>query len=259
MIPVLHHGSHFPLLVSIISSIIIASMDLSGHLLDSDNLRAFHQRLKVFVDNAELFEKAKARRFDRSRLPSPSSLPTTDPGTPRIPDVLVWRPSHAVSEAPSLDENTKRSIFIKRSEPCDQFNQQVFRVHERILYQLDHKEAGRKQTLSLDSTIDILGNTENIVRSRWVDQGIWRCRWGRPWPWFSGPLDFEADSHEKGRVFGLGHTKNDHRPSRIHQMIPAAARQNSMPLSQPLVLWNNLSIRSQKNGRGSKMSFCTRG
>lgn len=60
-----------------------------------------------------------------------------------------------------------------KSTPLNQFKSQARRERERLEHQLSEERFGRRQTLLWDQSSDLQANSENNVRSRWVEQGIW--------------------------------------------------------------------------------------
>ncbi|PVH93670.1 hypothetical protein DM02DRAFT_619121 [Periconia macrospinosa] len=116
-------------------------------------------------------------RYDDPPPPYPSSGETTQPASP--------------AEAPVTDEEAllARNRAMLRSWPYGQFDSQTSRERERIEYQLGEERYGRRQTLPFDETADLLANSQNNVRARWVEQGIWKEKWGPAWPKGAKPWD----------------------------------------------------------------------
>lgn len=119
----------------------------------------------------------RAQRYNDPPPPYPSSGETTQPVSP--------------AEAPVADEaalQARRNAMLG-STPYDQFDSQMRRERERIIYQVQEERYGRRQTLPYDKTADLLANAENNVRARWVEQGIWKKEWGPAWPKGAEPSD----------------------------------------------------------------------
>lgn len=74
-------------------------------------------------------------------------------------------------------EAYERERMWHKSTPSGQFRSQTFRVLSRLTW-----ENVRGGWLPFDKSLEYKANAENIVRSRWVDQGIWADEWGPAWP-----------------------------------------------------------------------------
>lgn len=89
-----------------------------------------------------------------------------------------------------VDETYQRYLRQKarnKSMALDQFKSQASRERDRLEHQLFEERYGRRQTLPWDDSCDLIANSENNVRSRWVEQGIWGDEWGPAWPRSSLP------------------------------------------------------------------------
>lgn len=117
--------------------------------------------LQRLEDDPEQLSLQRAHRYSDPPPAYPSSGETTQPPSP--------------AEA-SVDESAlrgRRNAALLRSVPYEQFESQMTRERERIIYQLDEARYGRRQTLPVDRTVDLIDNARNNVRARWVEQGIW--------------------------------------------------------------------------------------
>ncbi|KID76049.1 uncharacterized protein G6M90_00g078890 [Metarhizium brunneum] len=129
-------------------------------------------------------------RYDDPPPPYPESGETTQPPTPGPPVV---------------DETYQRELRRKaryKATPVNQFNSQANRELERLVHQLSEKRFGRRQTLPWDGSSDLRANSENNVRSRWVEQGIWGNEWGPAWPEDSHPMSKRWQQEGDGPFFG---------------------------------------------------------
>ncbi|KAG8410991.1 hypothetical protein J3459_016749 [Metarhizium acridum] len=79
---------------------------------------------------------------------------------------------------------------------------QAKRERERLEHQMSEKRFGRRQTLPWDGSSDLRANSENNVRSRWVEQGIWGDEWGPAWPEDSHPMTMKWEQEGDGPFFG---------------------------------------------------------
>ncbi|WEW61461.1 hypothetical protein PRK78_006951 [Emydomyces testavorans] len=131
------------------------------------------QRLEA---NPEQLARERTRRYSRSLPPSPSSGETTQfptPG-PRVVD--------------EYEKMMNRVQARNRSRPNNQFDSQAARERTRFASQGARWRYGRKLVLPFDDSMDFQANSENNVRSRWVEQGIWMDSWGPAWPKDSHPM-----------------------------------------------------------------------
>ncbi|KAJ4286973.1 hypothetical protein N0V90_012853 [Kalmusia sp. IMI 367209] len=115
-----------------------------------------------------------------------SPQPLNDPPPPHSSLYETMQPT-SPTEAPVLDENDDKAIqaryeLLYQSWPHNQFQSQVNREHERIIYQVEHGRKGRRQTLPFDEKSDLIANAKNNVRAYWVEQGIWMDKWGPAYP-----------------------------------------------------------------------------
>jgi hypothetical protein len=78
---------------------------------------------------------------------------------------------------------TERRIYewedALQSLPAAQFARQIWRERGRLRYQRANRQAGRKQTLPYNDSLDLGTNAQNNVRYRWKEQGIWSNSWGK--------------------------------------------------------------------------------
>ncbi|KAF2278990.1 uncharacterized protein EI97DRAFT_431207 [Westerdykella ornata] len=116
-------------------------------------------------------------RYDDPPPPYPSSGETTQPASPAE--------AHVTDEAAL---QARRNLML-RSMPYAQFDSQTRRERERIVYQRGEERYGRRRTLPYDETADLLANSQNNIRARWVEQGIWKEEWGPAWPKGAKPWD----------------------------------------------------------------------
>jgi hypothetical protein len=117
--------------------------------------------LQQLEDDPELPCLLRAQRYDDSPPPYLSSGETTQPMSPT---------DAAIVDEAAL-ENTRRLAML-RSTPSRQFDSQTSRERERLIYQLEERRYGRRQTLPYEMTAELLVNAKNNVRARWVEQGI---------------------------------------------------------------------------------------
>jgi hypothetical protein len=74
-------------------------------------------------------------------------------------------------------EAYERERIWHKSTPSGQFRSQTFRLLNRLTW-----ENLRGGWLPFDKSLEYKANAENIVRSQWVEQGIWADEWGPAWP-----------------------------------------------------------------------------
>lgn len=132
--------------------------------------------LQRLQDDPQKLAHERDRRYDEPLPPYSESGETTQPPAPGPPVV---------------DEPYQRELRILthyKSTPLNQFQSQARRERERLEHQLSEERFGRRQTLLWDQSSDLQANSENIVRSRWVEQGIWGDEWGPAWPRHSHPM-----------------------------------------------------------------------
>ena len=148
-------------------------------------------------------------RFNEPPPPYSESGETTQPSTPLPPG------------PPVVDKWYQRCLREQagdKSRPYGQFESQAKRERLRLIDQLS-SGCRRRQTLPFDSSLDLLANAENNVRSRWVEQGIWGEEWGPPWPKGSNPMDSrhwvfkgKAPFHRATATSHWGHEENEPEP-----------------------------------------------
>lgn len=147
------------------------------------------EALQRLQDDPRLLANERDQRYDEPPSPYPESGETTQPPTPALP---------AVDES---HEREKRRQAHYRSTPYNQFESQARREEERLEHQISEERYGRRQTLLWDESCDLQANSENNVRSRWVEQGIWGDEWGPAWPKGSHPMSTKWE-HEGGPFVG---------------------------------------------------------
>ena len=89
--------------------------------------------------------------------------------------------SSGASTGPPIDEYARRfwqAEARRQSTPSCQFLNQWSREEK------EHSKPfwKRMRNLPFDPTLDLQANAQNNVRSRWVEQGIWKSEWGPAWP-----------------------------------------------------------------------------
>lgn len=131
-------------------------------------------------------DRERYERYSERRL-TYSEAGTTKPTSPKTPEVDVYQ------------ESLRRGYAHERSEVTVQFKRQWEREYRRIEWQRVNRDVGRRQTLPYDETLDYKANSQNNVRSRWVEQGIWGDEWGPAWPKDSHPSDRRwLEAHSNG-------------------------------------------------------------
>ncbi|KAF1951825.1 hypothetical protein CC80DRAFT_519077 [Byssothecium circinans] len=120
----------------------------------------------------------------------PQSGETKQPPTPGPPIVDEYH------------ERYERETARAKSKPLVQFKSQAKRERARLEHQLSEERFGRRQTLPWDNGSDLRANSENNVRSRWVEQGIWGDEWGPAWPKDSHPMTTKWTHRGDGPFFG---------------------------------------------------------
>lgn len=97
----------------------------------------------------------------------------------------------------------------RQSTPSCQFLNQWSREEDELF-----KPPWRQmRNLPFDRTLDLQGNAQNNVRSRWVEQGIWKSEWGPAWPKGTKPSDLRTWPLPKGPepYGGWGHEEEPER------------------------------------------------
>jgi hypothetical protein len=148
-------------------------------------------RLRQLMENPEQLAYERARCHDPPP-PYSESAPTTQAPSP----------THAVVED-EWRQKDLRERARNKSTPYVQFQNQTKRERER----LGRQQSGgsrRKQTLPFDQSSDYRANSENNVRSRWVEQGIWGKEWGPAWSPNSHPMThgWRMRESEEGPFYG---------------------------------------------------------
>ncbi|KAK0718708.1 hypothetical protein B0T21DRAFT_295274 [Apiosordaria backusii] len=160
------------------------------------------EALERLRDDPQQLAHERDRLYDEPPPPYSESGETTEPPTPEPP--------------PAVDKTYQREMRLEahyKSTPISQFKSQAKRERERLLHQLSDVRYGRRQTLPWDNSLDLKANSENNIRSRWVEQGIWGDDWGPAWPKNSKPLTTKW-LHEGGGPFHgpRNPTTSDSRP-----------------------------------------------
>lgn len=129
------------------------------------------EALQRLQNDPDQLARERDQLYSESPPPYQSSGETTQPDSPAEPHVI--------------DESTlqvrRYEASLGQSIPCAQFHAQARRESERIIHQWREERFGRRQTLPFDETQDFRANAENNVRARWIEQGIWKEKWGPPW------------------------------------------------------------------------------
>lgn len=108
-------------------------------------------------------------------------------------------------ERPLVDEFYQRELrrlARGKSTPLVQSKSQAERERERLEHQISEERFGRRQTLPWDDSSDLQANSENNIRSHWVEQGIWGDEWGPAWPKDSHPMTTKWTHRGGGSFFG---------------------------------------------------------
>lgn len=113
-------------------------------------------------------------------MPSLSSNRTTQPPSVRPPPTDEYARHFWQLEA------------RRQSTPSCQFLNQWSREGDELWKQM--------RNLPFDLSLDLQGNAQNNVRSRWVEQGIWKSEWGPAWPKGTKPSDLRTWPLPKGPV-----------------------------------------------------------
>ena len=154
------------------------------------------------------------QRYRESPTPSPSSDKTTQPPSLRLP----------------TDEYARhfwRLEARRQSTPSCQFLNQWSREEK------EHSKPfwKRVRNLPFDPTLDLQANAQNNVRSRWVEQGIWKSEWGPAWPKGTQPSDLRTWPLPKGPApyGGWGHEEPEREPTQELELA-RSPEDNRMPL-----------------------------
>lgn len=152
---------------------------MATYYRDPDQRDEIIQALQRLEANPGLLDRARNRYNDPP--PPYSSGETTAAPSPG--------PRPLFEPDPRLQQKEDRW----QSAPESQFHSQCSRERERLIYQLERRRDGRRQTLPYDHNIKVSNlqwggeysaNAANNVRSRWIEQGIWNDDWGSQpgWP-----------------------------------------------------------------------------
>lgn len=128
--------------------------------------------LQRLQEDPQQLARERDQRYNELPLPPSDSGETTlppSPGSLVVPVVDMTR-----------QRDARRRARYKATAFC-QFQSQARRESERIFHQLSGDLSGRRQTLPFDYSMDYQANAENNVRSRWIEQGIWKEEWGQAW------------------------------------------------------------------------------
>ncbi|KAJ2897758.1 hypothetical protein MKZ38_004381 [Zalerion maritima] len=101
-------------------------------------------------------------------------------------------------------------------------------------HQISEERFGRRQTLLWDDTSDLQANSENNIRSRWVEQGSWGNEWGPAWPKDSHPMTTKWEHQGGGPFFGpYNPTTSESRPGARWGHEESDPEPESEPESEP--------------------------
>lgn len=210
-------------------------------------IEALHQ----LEDHPELLDRDRIRRYSDSPPPYQSGE-TTQPPSPGTP---VLSEADRVIKRKMEHYHRREDAF--QSTPYEQFRSQVMRERDRLVRQSSQESWGRRQTLPYDFHLDFLANAENNVRNRWVEQGVWKSKWGPSWPkgtraegvwpmsggpWPSGGWGHEAEAEPRPKAqripehnvfggWGLGSLEPVQETSVTEE--PLAASECDTPASRP--------------------------
>jgi hypothetical protein len=134
------------------------------------------------------------------------------------------------STGPPIDEYARRFRQLearRRSTPSCQFLNQWSR-EEKELFKPFWK---KMRNLPFDRTLDLQGNAQNNVRSRWVEQGIWKSEWGPAWPKGTEPSDLRTWPLPKGPApyGGWGHEEEPKREPTPEPQLARSPEDNCTP------------------------------
>lgn len=164
----------------------------------------FNNRQRSFLPVPQVVEALERLRDDPQQLAHERNRLYDEPPPPYSESGETTEPPTPVPEPPSaVDKTYQREMRLEahyKSTPINQFESQAKRERERLEHQLSEKRFGRRQTLPWDNSLDLKANSENNIRSRWVEQGIWGDDWGPAWPKNSKPMTTKW-LHEGGGPF----------------------------------------------------------
>ncbi|EEH06283.1 predicted protein [Histoplasma capsulatum G186AR] len=137
-------------------------MASAPNLLRGNALPQLINALRRLQDDPELLAREREQYRD-SPPPYPSGETTQPPSLPRSPSEsqLEWQ----------REEERKSSV------PGRQFKYQTLREYHLLIEQIRRRRERRKYTLPYDDKLDLIGNAENNVKNRWIEQGIWNDKW----------------------------------------------------------------------------------
>jgi len=173
--------------------------------------------LQRLEEDPEQLSLQREQRYNDPPPPYPSSGETTQPASP--------------TEAPVANNVALQArMAMFRSTPHEQFDSHAHRERERIVYQVGKERYGRRQTLPYDETADLLANSQNNVRGRWVEHGIWKEEWGPAWSKGAQPWDnrWHYSSKNKGGPHPCGRWGHEKRPE------PKVPEPAPVPEAKPL-------------------------
>lgn len=154
--------------------------------------------LQQFQDDPDLLAREMHQRYDEPPPPYPGSGETTQPPTP------------GSSGFDDYYHRLKRWEARYKATPLTQFKMQAKREKDRLFHQVSDARYGRRQTLPWDRSSDLRANSENNVRQRWVEQGIWGEEWGPAFPEESHPMDKRRRGKKMdGPFYGAYHSSAD--------------------------------------------------
>lgn len=148
-----------------------------------------------------------------------SSGETTQIPSPRSPVVDMFARWREAEKAHS------------RSLPYAQFQAQAQREEDRLDYQIMARLRRRRETLPFDRTLDFRANSENNVRERWVEQGIWKSEWGSAWP--KGTQASEWWSRRPGGPYPRGRWGHEKQPAPEPQPQPPRSPRGTSLMDAP--------------------------
>ncbi|RMD44902.1 hypothetical protein DV735_g24, partial [Chaetothyriales sp. CBS 134920] len=144
---------------------------------------------------------------------------------------------------------SERKVAPYKATPMNQFQSQSRRERQRLEHQRAEKGSGRRQTLPWDDACSLDTNSENNVRSRWIEQGIWADEWGPAWPkrkdghamtstwghFRTGPFFSGYSPHRPLSVPGAcwGHEKVEFEPTSVLESEESEAESSLQPAGQP--------------------------
>lgn len=124
--------------------------------------------LNRLANHEDLLERYRERRFT-SVPPSVTSGTTTQPFASCTPEPPFWQELYALQKA------------HYSGRPFEMFRCQSARVQKQLDHPSDENRR-RLRTLHFRRGLTLDEHADNIVRARWIEQGIWMKKWGPAWP-----------------------------------------------------------------------------